>query len=226
MRSLIYHSNGITQREAVKGFRALQESAIFLFDPRSSGESRFTRNDKAPEPITLAKPPLRETGDMQMTDFGDTRRLQPTPRPISPLVASPASVISKSLKITGQLETTEDIRIEGQVDGDVRGASVSVGSSARIKGTVYGEDVEVSGTVDGRIEASKVVLTQTAHVSGDIIYLHIQIESGAYFDGHCRPEFGKPGNKPVVLAPESVTPPGDQPSPARDGDGAVEDLEA
>ena len=37
------------------------------------------------------------------------------------------SVISKALRITGQLESTEDIRIDGEVDGDIHGVSVTVG---------------------------------------------------------------------------------------------------
>ena len=48
------------------------------------------------------------------------------------------SVISKALKITGQLESTEDICIDGEVEGDVRGVSVTAGSGAKVKGTVYG----------------------------------------------------------------------------------------
>jgi cytoskeletal protein CcmA (bactofilin family) len=105
------------------------------------------------------------------------------------------SVISKALKITGQLESTEDIHIEGEVEGDVRGGSVKVGQTARINGTVYGEEVELSGTVNGKIEARKVVLTSTAHMSGDIVHQDLRIDSGAYIDGHCRPEFGRPDGK-------------------------------
>ena len=115
--------------------------------------------------------------------------------PSSTLSPASVSVISKSLKITGQLESTEDIHIEGEVEGDVRGVSVKVGQSARINGTVHGEEVEVSGTVNGKVEARKVVLTSTAHMSGDIIHQEIRIDSGAYIDGHCRPEYGKPDGK-------------------------------
>ena len=101
------------------------------------------------------------------------------------------SVISKALKITGQLESTEDIHIEGEVDGDVRGVSVKVGQTAKIKGTVYGDEVEVAGTVNGKIEARKVVLTSTAHMSGDVVHQDLRIDSGAHIDGHCRPEYGR-----------------------------------
>ena len=69
------------------------------------------------------------------------------------------SIISKSLKITGQLESSEDIQIDGEVEGDIRGLSVKVGSGATVTGSVYGEVVELSGTVNGKIEARQVVLT-------------------------------------------------------------------
>ena len=115
-----------------------------------------------------------------------------------------ASVISKALKITGQLESTEDIQIDGEIDGDVRGVNVKVGSGARIKGTVYGETVELAGSVDGKIEAKKVMLTGTSHMSGDVIHQDIKIESGAFIDGHLKPEFGKTAAK--TSAPVSFKP--------------------
>ncbi len=73
----------------------------------------------------------------------------------------------------------------------MRAVSVSVGQNAKIKGTVRGDEVKLSGTVDGKIEAKKVVLTRTARMSGDVVHQDITIESGAFIDGHCRPEYGK-----------------------------------
>lgn len=147
----------------------------------------FNRNDKMPE-TPSAEPPRP-----QAVQPAPAPRPQASPQPIS--VSAPAasgvSVISKALKITGQLESTEDIRIDGEVDGDVRAVSVTVGSNAKVKGTVYGETVELAGTVEGKIEAKKVVLTNTARMSGDVVHQDVRIESGAYIDGHLKPEFGK-----------------------------------
>jgi len=115
------------------------------------------------------------------------------------------SLISKALKVTGQLESTEDIQIEGEVEGDVRGVSVTVGTNAKVKGTVYGDMIELSGTVEGKIEAKKVVLTSTAHMSGDVIHEDIRVESGAFLDGHCKPGLSKqPESKSIRPAPKSV----------------------
>ncbi len=109
-----------------------------------------------------------------------------------------ASVISKALKITGQLESSEDIQIDGQIEGDVRGVNVKIGQNAKVKGTVYGDEVELAGTVEGKIESKKVVVAGTARMTGDILHQDIKIESGAYVSGNLKPDFGKSDAKPAI----------------------------
>ncbi|HWA92789.1 MAG TPA: polymer-forming cytoskeletal protein [Rhizomicrobium sp.] len=153
----------------------------------------FNRNDKAGDTSATTTATPTPAASASPTPV-DAKRPQAYAQPLAAQPSSGApsvSVISKALKITGQLESTEDIQIEGEVEGDVRANSVSVGPNARIKGTVRGEQVQLSGAVDGKIEAKKVVLTRTAKMSGDVIHQDITIESGAFIDGHCRPEFGK-----------------------------------
>lgn len=153
----------------------------------------FTRNDKDP----TGKPVTSERHDTPAATPADARPSTPRPAAPPPSASPSMSVISKALKITGQLESTEDIQIEGEVEGDVRAANVKVGANARVKGTVYGDQVEIAGSVDGRIEARRVVLTATAHMSGDVVHQDIKIDSGAFIDGHCKPEFGKNAAKNV-----------------------------
>lgn len=180
--------------------------------------SVFTRNDKtdkSAEPVTASvtpvpppsakaptpPPPKQEKADITPVQVPTERKNPMSSANVSP-IATPShgsvSVISKSLKITGQLESTEDIQIEGEIDGDVRGVSVKVGSNAKVKGSVYGEAVELSGTVDGKIEAKKVILTSTARMCGDVIHQDITIQSGAFIDGHCKPEFGKADTRKIL----------------------------
>ncbi|HTQ12262.1 MAG TPA: polymer-forming cytoskeletal protein [Rhizomicrobium sp.] len=116
--------------------------------------------------------------------------------------AASTSVISKALKITGQLESSEHIQVDGQIEGDVRGLTVKVGPGAKVKGTVSGDEVELSGAIEGKIDAKKVILTGSARMTGDIMHQDIRIESGAYVDGHLRPESAgakTPQLKPVTL---------------------------
>ncbi len=96
-------------------------------------------------------------------------------------------------EITGELESTEDIQIDGQIEGDVRGVGVKIGQNAKVKGTVYGDEVELAGTIEGKIESKKVILASTARMTGDIWHQEIKIESGAYINGNLKPELGKTG---------------------------------
>jgi cytoskeletal protein CcmA (bactofilin family) len=165
----------------------------------------FNRNDKPSETPstspTSMPAPVREQPSAAPTPI-ETRRA--TAQPLSGKVES-VSVISKALKITGQLESTEDIQIDGEVDGDVRAVSVKVGSNAKVKGTVYGDTVELAGTVDGKIEAKKVILNSTARMSGDVIHQDITIQSGAFIDGHCRPEYGKTDPRKLIPVHKAVS---------------------
>src|SRR3984957_10227813 len=166
--------------------------------------SMFTRTDKVSDisPDQTPKPGENPHVSGTLAAKPPQATAEPPSKAAGPLVAG-VSVISRALKITGNLESTEDIRIDGEVDGDVRGVSVTVGSGAKVKGAVYGSAVELSGTIDGKIEAEKVVLTSTARMSGDVVHRDIRIESGAFIDAHCRPGFGKSADKPAQSASNS-----------------------
>lgn len=153
--------------------------------------SVFNRTDNKPGDTTAGAtvPPPSSTTSYTAPEV---KKPQAVVQPMAtPTATGGVSVISKALKITGQLESTEDIRIDGEVNGDVRAMSVTVGSNAKVKGNVYGDSVELAGTVEGKIEAKKVVLNGTARMTGDVVHQDIRIESGAFIDGHLKPEFGK-----------------------------------
>ncbi|MFA8442535.1 polymer-forming cytoskeletal protein [Yoonia sp.] len=102
----------------------------------------------------------------------------------APPKSKPApSVLSSDLLITGNLKTSGDIQVEGQVEGDIRAHLLTVGEGATVKGEVVADDVVVNGRIVGRVRGLKVRLTSTARVEGDIIHKTIAIESGAHFEG-------------------------------------------
>ena len=128
-------------------------------------------------------------------------RPAPVVQPSTPTAKTGAhmpSVISKTLKIKGQLESSEDIQIDGDIEGDVRGINVKIGQNAKVKGTVYGDEVELAGTIEGKIESKKVTLNGTARMTGDILHQDIRIESGAFISGSLKPEYGKSDSKPTL----------------------------
>lgn len=96
------------------------------------------------------------------------------------------SIISADLTVTGALNSTGDMQIDGIVEGDVRSVGLVIGERAEIHGEIWAEDVTVRGKVIGRIRARKVLLSATSHVEGDILHEAFSVEAGAFFEGNCR----------------------------------------
>ena len=96
------------------------------------------------------------------------------------------TIISSDLRITGNITSEGEVQVDGVVDGDVRGAKVSIGASGHIAGAVSADRILVRGRVNGQIRAQLVTLTRTAQVKGDIYHETLSMESGAKLEGHCR----------------------------------------
>ncbi|RLJ41612.1 cytoskeletal protein CcmA (bactofilin family) [Litoreibacter meonggei] len=101
----------------------------------------------------------------------------------APRPKAPPSILSTDLTVTGNMKSTGDIQVEGNVEGDIHAHLLTVGETAVIKGEIVADDVVVNGRVIGRVRGLKVRLTSTARVEGDIIHKTIAIESGAHFEG-------------------------------------------
>jgi cytoskeletal protein CcmA (bactofilin family) len=104
----------------------------------------------------------------------------------APRAAGAPSLISNNLTITGNMKTDGEIQIDGQIEGDVHCGALTVGEKATITGEVVADRIIVHGNVSGRIRARQVQLATTAHVVGDIYHDSLQIEAGAYLEGHCK----------------------------------------
>ncbi|EPX79155.1 bactofilin family protein [Litoreibacter arenae] len=128
----------------------------------------------------------------------------------APRPKAPPSTLSTDLTITGNLKTTGDIQVEGNVEGDIRAHLLTVGETAVIKGEIVADDIVVNGRVIGRVRGLKVRLTSTARVEGDIIHKTIAIESGAHFEGSVQRQ-DDPLNTGAKKADTPATP---SPSPA------------
>ena len=99
------------------------------------------------------------------------------------------SVIGNDLSIEGQSITIRckgALRINGNIQADLHSKTLIVGQQAVITGAIAANDVDVYGRVQGAIYGTHVRLHQSAQVEGDIHSQHLQIESGAAFDGRSR----------------------------------------
>ena len=69
------------------------------------------------------------------------------------------ALIGKSVVVKGELEGSEDLTIEGQVEGkiELRDHTLTIGQGGRIKAQVFARAVVVCGELVGNINASETV---------------------------------------------------------------------
>jgi cytoskeletal protein CcmA (bactofilin family) len=98
-----------------------------------------------------------------------------------------ASIIANGVKITGTIDADgAEIQVDGEIEGNVRGGSLTVGDTGLVKGDIISESVTVHGRIEGSVRARKVMLARNAHVLGDIVHQSLSVEMGAVFEGQCR----------------------------------------
>ena len=94
--------------------------------------------------------------------------------------------IGKSVVIRGELNGSEDLTIEGRVEGkiELRQNVLTIGPNGKIKAEVFAKAVVVLGEVTGNISATdKVDIRDKGSVDGDIVSPRVAIAEGAHFRG-------------------------------------------
>lgn len=96
------------------------------------------------------------------------------------------AAIGRSIRINGDLQGEEDLRIEGEVNGTIRlnNNTVTIGQEGKIKADVYAKSVAVEGSVEGDLYgAEHISVCKSAKVQGNIISPRVSLEDGARFKG-------------------------------------------
>ena len=160
--------------------------------------SKSKINDPGPNKET-SEAETKDEKAPTMNQSSDTSSMTPKAKP-------PASVLSADLNITGNIKSTGDINVEGNVEGDIRAHLLTVGEGATVKGECIADDVVVNGRVVGKVRGLKVRLTSTAKVEGDIIHKTIAIESGAHFEGSVQRQEDPLNSKGAAPKPTAAAP--------------------
>jgi cytoskeletal protein CcmA (bactofilin family) len=94
--------------------------------------------------------------------------------------------IGKSVIIKGELSGSEDLYLDGEVEGniDLCNYNLVIGPNGRVRANVHAKEVVIHGKVDGNVTGvDKVELKKSALLNGDISTQRIVIEDGAFFKG-------------------------------------------
>ena len=97
------------------------------------------------------------------------------------------NLIGQGTMITGDLSCKGDIRIDGEIIGNVISkAKVVIGTTGKVIGDVIGYNADISGQLKGDLTVTDTIfLKSTALIEGDMVTNKLIVESGAIFSGNC-----------------------------------------
>src|SRR5579859_6806052 len=144
------------------------------------------KRDDAVKPTPAGGSPT-PAGHVQSNQTVNTSPAEPvrTSEPARGLEKGPVN-IGKSVVIKGELTGSEDLTIEGHVEGkiELRQNVLTIGPNGKIKAQVFAKSVVILGEVTGNVTASeKVDLRDNGSVDGDIAAPRVAIAEGAHFRG-------------------------------------------
>ncbi len=98
------------------------------------------------------------------------------------------TIISRCVKIEGKIISNGNIRIDGEIQGDIFSESnVTIGQGAKINGQINANVITIGGKVSGIVRAKdKLILDSKSYLKGDIFAKILVIVEGAKFDGKCK----------------------------------------
>jgi cytoskeletal protein CcmA (bactofilin family) len=121
--------------------------------------------------------------------------IRETPKEV-PVSSNAAACISQGIKIKGEVTGSEDLFVDGQVDGklSLTNGCLTIGPNGQVKADVTAREVIVRGKVEGKISGrDKVQLWSTGQVTGEVQTDRLAIEDGATLRG--RVEAGRQPSK-------------------------------
>ena len=100
------------------------------------------------------------------------------------------TIISRGVKIEGKITSSGNIRVDGEIQGDIFSESnITIGEDAQFNGQINANVITIGGKVSGIVRAKdKLILDSKSNLKGDIFTKNLVIEEGAKFDGQCKTE--------------------------------------
>jgi cytoskeletal protein CcmA (bactofilin family) len=142
-----------------------------------------------PEPVSL-KPvnPIVNQSPKPATASWEEKPAMSTDamRPLSATSDRASARLGSSLHVKGEISGSEDLLIDGSVEGLIQldERKLTVGATAKVTADIIAREVVVYGTVKGNLRAKdRIEIKKDGSVNGDLTTSRIMIEDGAYFKG-------------------------------------------
>jgi cytoskeletal protein CcmA (bactofilin family) len=122
----------------------------------------------------------------------------PERRPNPSASAAGTTHIAPGAKITGQVNGTSDLVVDGELEGQVRlDSNVTIGAEGKVQGDIVARSVRIGGRVVGNVQGhEKVEILPTGRLEGDVAAPRVVLAEGAFFKGKVEMT-----GKPATAAP-------------------------
>ena len=139
----------------------------------------WNKRDEVPPSQPGQQPKLPESSPQAMGPQPVIREVPKAPAP------SPRVTIGSSMIIKGDIISSEEIYVDGQVEGKLElQQGLTVGPHGKVKANIKAREVVVSGDVQGNVVVvEKITIHRNGSLIGDIKTAGIVIDDGAYFKG-------------------------------------------
>lgn len=148
--------------------------------------------NKKPDTLEPAQPESKTFSASQppkptaATWEGTTAMSTDAMRPLGATADRATARLGPSLHVKGEISGSEDLTIEGSVEGLVQldERKLTVGATAKLTADIIAREVVVYGNVKGNLRAKdRIEIKKDGSVNGDLTTARIMIEDGAYFKG-------------------------------------------
>jgi len=97
------------------------------------------------------------------------------------------NIISESTLIKGDIISNGDIRIDGELIGNIEAKGrLVIGPTGKVEGEINCNNIEVSGYIKGKLIVSELItMKASARIYGDITAGKLSVEPGSLFTGTC-----------------------------------------
>ncbi len=119
-----------------------------------------------------------------MALFKKRKNLQQTSGKVSREAIS--SILSESMHISGDICFKGKARIEGLVEGTVKGEYLVLSETGKIIGDITADSLICHGTIEGNISCKRVTAHPTSVIHGTLVAANLKVESGASLNGEIK----------------------------------------
>jgi len=115
------------------------------------------------------------------------------------------NMIAQGTQIEGNINTSSDCRIDGNVRGNIMSkAKIVIGRSGQVQGNISCASIEIEGLVmaETLVATELMSLKASAKLTGNVTVSKIAIEPGAEFSGTCKMQNQRPAATPNAAQPQ------------------------